>query len=263
MVNGGNSARLLRARGTHDQQVTPLELFFDLVYVFAVTQLSQQLLHHLSVVGALQTVLLLVAVWRAWMDAAWLTNWFDPDHRVVRLVLVSMGLASLLMSVALPEAFGERGLVFAGASVTMQVGRNLFAVAALRQEPGLRRNFQRLLAWSVGTGALWLIGGVVDDTARGGGVAGGSRDGRSRACARVLHPWTGTVAHNRLDDQRRPSGRALPTVHHPGARRVDPSYRHHVRCIVGIYGDADRLCDRLPEQRGPMVGLFRPHRRVS
>jgi low temperature requirement protein LtrA len=65
-----------------------MELFFDLVYVLAVTQLSHLLLDHLSVQGAAQTLLLLVAVWRAWVDTAWITNWFDPDQRVVRLVLL-------------------------------------------------------------------------------------------------------------------------------------------------------------------------------
>jgi low temperature requirement protein LtrA len=65
-----------------------MELFFDLVYVLAVTQLSHLLLEHLDVRGAAQTALLVVAVWEAWIYNAWFTNWFDPDRRVVRLVLV-------------------------------------------------------------------------------------------------------------------------------------------------------------------------------
>src|SRR5215204_1071068 len=100
----------LRTRDTGEQRVTPLELFFDLVYVLAVTQLSHLLLDHLSVRGALQTLLLLVAVWWAWIDTTWLTNWFDPDRRAVRLMLVGTMLASLIMSATLPEAFGARGL---------------------------------------------------------------------------------------------------------------------------------------------------------
>lgn len=167
MPNGTQHSRLLRTRGDGESQVTPLELFFDLVFVFAVTQLSHHLLQHLSLAGALQTLLLLVAVWMAWCYAAWLTNWFDPDQRVVRLVLVSISLASLLMSASLPDAFGERGLLFAGAAVTMQVGRSLFAVLALRGEPGLRRNFQRIATWSAAAGLLWLIGTFLDPGARG------------------------------------------------------------------------------------------------
>lgn len=156
---------MLRARGG-DQRVTYTELFFDLVYVFAVTQLSHTLLEHLSPVGAAQTLLLLLAVWWAWMYTAWLTNWFDPDHRGVRLVLLGSMLASLLMSAALPEAFGERGLLFAGAYVALQVGRTLFAVLALGREPALRRNFERIIAWLVAAGVLWVAGGLADGPAR-------------------------------------------------------------------------------------------------
>jgi low temperature requirement protein LtrA len=107
-------------------------------------------------------------VWWAWVYNAWFTNWFDPDRRVVRLVLVGVMLASLIMSATLPEAFGERGLVFAAAYAAMQVGRTVFVVAALRDEPGLRRNFQRILAWLVAAGLLWLAGGLTHGTARSG-----------------------------------------------------------------------------------------------
>jgi low temperature requirement protein LtrA len=92
----------LRARDGGEQPVTPLELFFDLVYVFAVTQLSHRLLEHLSVRGALETLMLLLVVWGVWVYTAWFTNWFDPDSLAVRLVLVAVMLASLVMSVAIP-----------------------------------------------------------------------------------------------------------------------------------------------------------------
>src|SRR5215218_8240571 len=112
VADGGHVGGLLRARDQGEPQVTSIELFFDLVYVLAITQLSHHLLEHLSVSGALQTLLLLVAVWMAWIDAAWLTNWFEPNHPTVRLVLIGMMLAGLFMSASLPEAFGERGLLF-------------------------------------------------------------------------------------------------------------------------------------------------------
>jgi low temperature requirement protein LtrA len=163
---GNESPGLLRPRDGRGQRVTSFELFFDLVYVFAVTQLSHLLLDHLNVRGAVQTLLLLLAVWWAWMYNAWFTNWFDPDRRAVRLVLVGVMLAGLIMSAALPGAFGERGLVFAGAYVAMQVGRTAFAVAALGAEPGLRRSFQRVLAWMVACGVLWLAGGLAVGAAR-------------------------------------------------------------------------------------------------
>src|SRR5215210_8727498 len=124
---------LLRARDGGEQRVTPLELFFDLVYVFAVTQLSQRLLDHLTVGGVLETLMLLLVVWGVWVYTAWFTNWFDPDRLAVRLVLVAVMLASLVMSVAIPEAFGDRGLMFASAYVAIQVGRTAFVLITLRK----------------------------------------------------------------------------------------------------------------------------------
>jgi low temperature requirement protein LtrA len=143
-----------------------MELFFDLVYVFAVTQLSHRLLEHLSLPGALQTLLLLLAVWWAWVYTAWFTNWFDPDQWLVRLLMTALMLASLFMSATLPDAFDARGLGFAAAYVSVQVARPLFAVATLRSEPRLRRNFLRILVWMVAAGCLWLAGGLAHGLAR-------------------------------------------------------------------------------------------------
>ena len=100
---------LLRVR-SDTQRVTNVELFFDLVYVFAVTQLSHHLLGQPTVEGALQTALLLVLVWLAWVYTTWVTNWLDPGRIAVRLMLVAVMLVSLVMSAALPEAFTTRGL---------------------------------------------------------------------------------------------------------------------------------------------------------
>lgn len=161
---------LLRNRDGGEQRVTPLELFFDLVYVFAITQLSHRLLEHLSLRGALETLMLLLVVWGVWVYTAWFTNWFDPDRLPVRLVLVAVMLASLLMSVAIPEAFGKRGLMFALAYVAIQVGRTAFTFIALRKSLGtshpLSRTFQRILTWFVGSGVLWIIGGLLGSEAR-------------------------------------------------------------------------------------------------
>src|ERR671910_3787651 len=157
----------LRTRNGGEQRVTPLELFFDLVYVFAVTQLSHRLLEHLSVRGVLETLMLFLMVWGVWVYTAWFTNWFDPDRLPVRLVLVAVMLASLLMSVAIPEAFGERGLMFALAYVAIQAGRTAFAVLALvgASHP-LSGTFWRILAWFVAAGVLWVAGGLVEGGAR-------------------------------------------------------------------------------------------------
>jgi len=108
-------ASLLRDR-TGLQRVTNIELFFDLVYVFAVTQLSHHLLGDPTVRGALQTGLLLAMVWVVWAYTTWVTNWLDPERMAVRLLLVVLMLISLAMSAALPRAFTNLGLVVGGAS---------------------------------------------------------------------------------------------------------------------------------------------------
>jgi low temperature requirement protein LtrA len=107
--------------------VSNVELFFDLVYVFAVTQLSHGLLAHLSLAGALRTGLLLVMVWLVWAYTTWVTNWLDPERLPVRLLLLGLAVISLAMSAALPDAFGSRGLAVGAAYAVMQVGRSAFA----------------------------------------------------------------------------------------------------------------------------------------
>jgi low temperature requirement protein LtrA len=156
----------LRARAGGEQRVTPLELFFDLVYVFAVTQLSHLLLAHQTVEGALQTLFLLLVVWWAWQYTTWFTNWFDPDVLPVRLMLVAVMLASLVMSVAIPGAFGESGLMFALAYVAIQVGRTGFAVFSLDASHPLSAGFRRILAWFVAAGLLWVAGGLFEGETR-------------------------------------------------------------------------------------------------
>src|SRR5919112_5668129 len=138
---------LLRTREGGEQRATPLELFFDLVYVFAITQLSHLLLDHLTVEGALETLFLLLAVWVAWIYTTWTTNWFDPNQSPVRVMLIAIMVTSLIMSAVLPGAFGDRGLLFAGAFVALQLGRNLFILINTRDHPTLHRNFQRIQVW--------------------------------------------------------------------------------------------------------------------
>jgi len=129
------SRSLLRGRGSLDSgKVGMVELFFDLVFVFAVTQLSHSLLAQLSILGAVQVALLMVAVWWVWIFTSWITNWLDPEKLTIRLGLFGLMIAGLLLSSSIPKAFTERGLMFASAFVFMQVGRTLFAIWAVRGE---------------------------------------------------------------------------------------------------------------------------------
>lgn len=144
-----------------------VELFFDLVFVFAVTQLSHALLAHLSLGGALQVALLMVAVWWVWIFTSWITNWLDPETLPIRLGLFVLMVAGLLLSSSIPHAFGERGLLFAGAYVFMQVGRTAYSLWAVRGEPlNMTRNFQRILLWLMFSGVFWIAGGLLQGPGR-------------------------------------------------------------------------------------------------
>ena len=126
-----------RVEGEH-ARVGFVELFFDLVFVFAITQVSHGLLAHLTPLGALQAAMLLAAVWWAWIFTSWATNWLDPEREPVQIALfVLMGIG-LVMSAALPHAFQEKGLVFALAFAGIQVGRTAFMAWASRKGMPMR-----------------------------------------------------------------------------------------------------------------------------
>jgi low temperature requirement protein LtrA len=165
-VHQARPLNLVRARAGAER-VTNIELFFDLVYVFAVTQISHYLLAHPTVTGALRSGLLLVMIWLVWAYTTWVTNWLDPEKIAIRLLLLLLAGASLIMSAALPGAFATRGLAVGIAYAGMQIGRSAFAVIALRGRP-LQRNYQRILAWCLVSGGLALAGGIVGPDLRAG-----------------------------------------------------------------------------------------------
>ncbi|MFT4149143.1 MAG: low temperature requirement protein A [Paracoccaceae bacterium] len=150
---------LLRKRDGHPAHVTNEELFFDLVYVFAVTQISHGLLHHLTLQGLIESLILWFAVWLGWQYTCWTTNWFDPARPRIRGMMFVMMLVALFMAAALPQAFGERGLIFALAYVAIQVGRTAYIVAQLGADHPLAPNYRRMLGW-LSFAALFWIGGA-------------------------------------------------------------------------------------------------------
>jgi low temperature requirement protein LtrA len=157
---------LLRTRDGHTR-VTYVELFFDLVFVFAVTQLSHSLVEHLTLGGALQTAFLLSAVWWVWMYTCWFTNWVDPDKPAVRMMMFALMLAGLLLSAAIPNAFEHEGLLFASAYAFMQVARNLFLLRSLRQHDHNNFiNMRRAQCWLTLGAAFWIAGGIAAGEAR-------------------------------------------------------------------------------------------------
>lgn len=120
----------------------------------------------LSRASIAQAAFLLLVVWWAWIYTTWMVNWFDPGSTKVRLILAGVTLASLLMSAAIPTAFGSEAWLFAGAYVVMQVGRNVGAMALLERDHRLRPVFERLVAWSCASAVLWIAGAAVDEAAR-------------------------------------------------------------------------------------------------
>lgn len=151
---------LLRPRrdGEH-ARVEYVELFFDLVFVFAITQLSHTLLHHLTPAGAAETGFLLLAVWWVWMYTTWVTNWLDPRRIPVRFMLFALMALGLVVSASIPQAFGDRALPFALAYAAMQVGRTVFMVLASRAAHPVRAlNFTRIAIWLATAGIIWIAG---------------------------------------------------------------------------------------------------------
>ena len=202
-------------------RVTYAELFFDLVFVFAVTQISHTLLGNFTPLGVVQVTLLFLAVWWVWVYTSWITNWLNPEKTPVRLLLFALTLGGLVLSTSIPAAFDGRGLWFAIAYAAMQVGKTIFlwlstppsAIAGAHEcDP------HHDLA--VG------VGGVLDRRrlCRGAGTAG-AVGGRALhriylAGGAVLDTPIRRVFGGGLGGRGRPHGRTLRGLHHHRARRI-------------------------------------------
>ncbi|MFE9207528.1 low temperature requirement protein A [Micromonospora sp. NPDC007230] len=159
-------ARLPRM-GVGTQRATFLELFLDLVFVFALTRVTQRLVTDftteqrilVSEVG--QTLLLFLALWLIWATNAYLTSRLDPETPVVVFVMVLTMFGSMVMAIAVPQGFSERALIFAGAYVAVQLGRTLalLVVAGGGQDPENPAALPRVLIWTGLTAVPWLVGG--------------------------------------------------------------------------------------------------------
>jgi len=160
----GAASSLVRPREVA-RAVTPLELFFDLVYVFTVSRLSRNLLEHVDARGMAETVVLTLAVMYAWFMTVWTSNWLDVDRRPVQLMLLGLMFASLLMSTSVSEAFGDRAGLFVVGYLAIQIGRTIFAVASFRGHR-LHMHFVNALVWEIATAPIWIAGIAADGDAR-------------------------------------------------------------------------------------------------
>ena len=190
-----------------------VELFFDLIFVFAITQLSHHLMEHFTPAGALETGFLALAVWWVWIYTTWAMNWLDPRRIPVRLCLFGLMLAGVVLSASIPEALGARGLAFGVAYAAMQVGRGAFTAWAMRAgSVAERRNFQRIALWLAVSGCLWVAGGLADAHQRILWWAGALG-------LEILGPWVGfrvpLMGRSTTMPQPRPGTRAAPARRSP------------------------------------------------
>ncbi|MEU1605197.1 low temperature requirement protein A [Micromonospora matsumotoense] len=175
-MTGGDQAAPLRRTGPA-QGATFLELFFDLVYVFALTRISFRAYEDLAlepggttgwspVTGGVKTLLLLLALWTIWQGTAWTTSRYDPHHGWLQFVVITALIGSMVMGVAIPRAFTSTGLAFAVAYVVTQVSRPGLLLVALGSHEYRRLKLRMLLTYCA-TGVLWLAGAFLPPTARG------------------------------------------------------------------------------------------------
>ena len=160
-------SRALHTRAPHftavmrsEERVTPLELFFDLVFVLAITQCTALMARTPTWTGLVRGMLVLGLLWWAWVGYAWLTSVVDPEEGVVRLAIFGAMAALLVVSLCVPHAFGDLALLFAGAYAGVRIAHIVLFVVASREDPGLRRSVTGLAA-STGIGIGLLVAGAV------------------------------------------------------------------------------------------------------
>ncbi len=168
MAGEGQRGGLFRPSGPNQHsRVTNAELFFDLVFVFAVTQISHTLLGRFTPLGVLQVTLLFLAVWWVWVFTTWITNWLDPERTPVRILLFLLMLGGLVISTSIPQAFEGRGIWFAAAYAAMQVGRTTFLLVSIPPaQVSTRLNALRILVWLSTAALFWIAGGFAEGRLR-------------------------------------------------------------------------------------------------
>ena len=165
MEAASRSARLtLRT----EDRVKPLELFFDLVFVLALTQCTQLMADDPSWEGIGRGLLVLGVLWWSWVGYSWLTSVVDPEEGLVRFAIFGAMAALLVVSLCVPEAFGDLGLLFACAYFVVRIGQIILLYAAGRDDPGLRRSVTGLgVGTLIGTSIL-IVASFTDGMLQGG-----------------------------------------------------------------------------------------------
>jgi low temperature requirement protein LtrA len=142
------------------ERVTPLELFFDLVFVLALTQCTSLIAGALTWEGALKGLLVLAILWWSWVGYAWLTSVVDPEEGSVRLVMFAAMAAFLVAALCVPRAFGGKALLFAVAYAVVRAAQIGLFMLASRDDPSLRRSVLGLAVGSAVSAGLLVIGAL-------------------------------------------------------------------------------------------------------
>ena len=161
----GGSARI-RAVRRDGEQVTPLELFFDLVFVLALTQCTEVMVERPSWAGVGQAMLLLGLLWWAWVGYAWLTSVLDPEEGSVRLFMFAAMAAFLIAALAVPQAFHDEAMALALALAVFRVAHIALFLLASRGEPELRKSVVSLATSTALAVGLIIAGALVSGDAR-------------------------------------------------------------------------------------------------
>jgi low temperature requirement protein LtrA len=142
-------------------EVSPLELFFDLVFVFALSQLSHHLIEHISWRGAAETAILLIAVYCVWSYTSFQGTMFNVRRGQTKILLLVVMLLGLFMNASISEAWDDRAWAFVLPMLACQIGQGVFTtvVAPDRQ---FREHYTAMLGWILLSTPLWLIGAAAD-----------------------------------------------------------------------------------------------------
>jgi low temperature requirement protein LtrA len=138
-----------------DSRVTPLELFFDLVFVLAITQCTALMADEPTWRGLAKGVLVLGVLWWSWVGYSWLTSAVNPEEGTVRLAMFAAMAALLVVALCVPQAFDATALLFAGAYAIVRFAQIALFVLASRDDPGLRHSVTGLaISTTIGVGLL-------------------------------------------------------------------------------------------------------------
>jgi low temperature requirement protein LtrA len=154
-----------RQRST-EARVTPLELFFDLIFVFAITQVTGLVVAKPTWGGLAEGLLVLGVLWWAWAAYAWLTNTIDPEEGAVRLAMFGAMGAMLIASLAVPDVFGDDAFLFACAYAVVRVAHLLLYTVADRTDRDLLGAVGRMSAGTAVSISLLFVAAALDGTSQ-------------------------------------------------------------------------------------------------